>query len=80
MKKAIIALMILITAISPLFRGLFFSLEASAVLAILALMSFMYFLIKYTNKEDIFYNKWLLILGALLVLAYGLAFIIPQKL
>jgi len=75
MKKAIVILMMLITAVSPLFRGLFFSLEASACLAVLALLSFIYFLTKLTSKEDIFYNKWLLIFGVLLVLAYGLAFI-----
>jgi len=75
MKKATVILMMLFTAISPLFRGLFFSLEASAFLAVLALLSFIYFMTKLTRKEDIFYNKWLLIFGGLLILAYGLAFI-----
>ena len=75
MKKIIVTLMMLITAVSPLFRGLFFTLEASAFLAVLALLSFIYFITKFTDKEDIFYNKWLLIFGALLILAYGLAFI-----
>lgn len=75
MKKTIVTLMMLITAISPLFRGLFFTLEASAFLAVLALLSFIYFITKFTNKEDIFYNKWLLIFGALLIFAYCLAFI-----
>lgn len=75
MKKLIVIFMMLTTAISPLFRGLFFDLEASAFLAVLALLSFIYFIRKLTNKEDIFYNKWLLILGTLLVAAYCLAFI-----
>ena len=74
MKKFIIFFMMLITAISPLFRGLFFDLEASAFLAVLALLSFIYFMIKLTNKEDIYYNKWLLILGTLLIAAYSMAF------
>ena len=75
MKKLIVTLMMLITAISPLFRGLFFDLEASAFLAVLALLSFVYFMIKLTHKEDIFYNKWLLIFGTLLIAAYSIAFI-----
>ena len=75
MIKAIVTLMMLFTAISPLFRGLFFSLEATAFLAVLAILSFIYFMTKLTNKEDIFYNKWLLIFGTMLILAYGLAFI-----
>lgn len=75
MKKIIVTLMMLITAISPLFRGLFFDLEASAFLAVLALLAFCYFMIKLTNKEDVFYNKWLLIFGTLLIVAYCLAFI-----
>ena len=51
-------------------------MEASAFLAVLALLSFIYFITKFTDKEDIFYNKWLLIFGALLILAYGLALLI----
>ena len=52
-----------------------FYFGGSAFLAVLALLSFIYFITKFTDKEDIFYNKWLLIFGALLILAYGLAFI-----
>lgn len=82
MKKYIVFFMMVTVAISPLFRGLFFELEASAFLAVLALLSFIYFMVKLTNKEDIFYNKWLLIFGTLLISAYCLAFItavIPRK-
>ncbi len=75
MKKLIVILIMFTSVISPLFRGLFFDLEASAFLAVLALLSFIYFMIKLTNKEDIFYNKWLLIFGTLLIAAYCLAFI-----
>ena len=75
MKKILVMLMMVITAISPLFRGLFFDLEASAFLAVLALLSFIYFMIKLTHKEDIFYNKWLMIFGTLLIAAYCFAFI-----
>lgn len=75
MKKLIVFFMMLIIAISPLFRGLFFDLESSAFLAVLALLSFIYFMIKLANKEDIFFNKWLLIFGTLLIAAYCMAFI-----
>ena len=67
-------LMMLITAVSPLFRGLFY-FGGLSISTVLALLSFIYFITKFTDKEDIFYNKWLLIFGALLILAYGLAFI-----
>ncbi len=75
MKKIIAFLMILLVSISPLFRGLFFYYETTAFLAIIALLSFVYFMIKVSRRETVHYNKWLLLLGSLLVAAYGLAFI-----
>lgn len=57
-------------------------MEASAFLAVLALLSFIYFMVKLTNKEVIFYNKWLLVFGTLLLMAYCIAFttaVIPRK-
>lgn len=75
MKKVIVFLMMLTIAISPLFRGLFFSFETSAFLAILALFSFFYFMIKLSNKEPMHFNKWFLVFGLMLVTAYALAFL-----
>lgn len=75
MKRVVVLLMVLIISISPLFRGLFFYYEASVFLAVIALLSFVYFMLKLRNREDVIFNKWLLLLGLLLAAAYGLAFI-----
>ena len=74
MKKIIVFLMILVISISPLFRGLFFYYETSVFLTVIALLSFVYFMLKVKNREDVYYNKWLLLFGSLLTAAYGLAF------
>ncbi len=74
MKKIIVFLMVLVISISPLFRGLFFYYETSVFLTVIALLSFVYFMLKVKNREDVYYNKWLLLFGSLLTAAYGLAF------
>lgn len=75
MKKIIVFLLILIIALSPLFRGLYFALEATAFLTIIALLSVIYFLVKLAKKELIHFNKWHLLFGSLLVVGYAISFI-----
>lgn len=75
MKKFIIWGLIITISASPLFRGLFFPLEASIFLSIIALLSVLYFLNKLSLKEPIHFNPWLSVLGSLLVAAYAISFI-----
>jgi len=66
--------MVLAIAISPLFRGLYFELEANAFLAVLALLSVIYLFIKLANGEEMRFNRWIFVFGFLLVAAYFLSF------
>jgi len=74
MKRVIIIGMLLLIAFSPLCRGLYFALEATIFLSAMALLAVVYFLIKIANKEILYMNKWILILGSLLILAYAISF------
>jgi tetratricopeptide (TPR) repeat protein len=75
MKKFIVHAMLALVAVSPLFRGLFFTFETYGFLALIALLSFIYFLSKIKNNEPIHINKTFLILSILIVSAYALSFI-----
>lgn len=75
MKKAVVYLMIFAISISPLFRGLYFYYEATIFLSIIALLAFIYFILKYRDREEVVYNKWIMIFGLMLIAAYCLAFI-----
>lgn len=75
MKKIAVSGIVLLIAMSPLFRGLFFSLESSIFLAIIALLSVIYLMAKLANKEPMYFNKFIFIFGFLLVAAYALSFI-----
>ncbi len=75
MKKLCVWGLILTLSISPLFKGLFFPLEASLFLAVIALFAVLYFLAKLSLKEHLYFNPWLTIPAALLIVAYGLSFI-----
>jgi len=75
MKKIVTTTMILAIAVSPLFRGLYFELEANAFLALLALLSVFYLFIKLANREEMRFNRWIIVFGFLLVAAYLLSFI-----
>jgi len=74
MKKAIATLMILVISVSPLFRGLYFELEAYAFLAVLALLSVVYLFTKLANREAMRFHKWILVFGVCLIAAYILSF------
>jgi len=74
MKKIIVFLMILAISVSPLFRGLFFYYETTVFLTVIALLSFVYFMLKVKDREPVYYNKWLFLFGLLLAAAYVLAF------
>lgn len=74
MKRVIITGMLLLIAFSPLFRGLYFAIEATIFLSAIALLAVAYFLIKIAKKESLYMNKWILILGSLLILAYAISF------
>ena len=75
MKNIITIGVVLLIAVSVLFRGLYFALEASAFLTAIAFLAVLYFLIKLSKKEEMYFNKWLLILGSLLLVAYIISFI-----
>lgn len=75
MKKISVWGVIITLAVSPLFRGLFFPLESSIFLTVIALLAVLYFLAKLTSGEPLHFNPWLAIPGALLIVAYGLSFI-----
>lgn len=74
MKRAIVTLMILTISVSPLFRGLYFELEANAFLAVLALLSVVYLFMKLADKEEMRFHKWILVFGFCLIAAYILSF------
>lgn len=74
MKKISIYGILILISISPLFRGLFFSYEASVFLAGLSVLSAVYFFIKLKNGDAICFSKWNLIFGVLLLAAYALSF------
>lgn len=75
MKKIAVSGIILLISISPLFRGLFFNLETSAFLTAIALLCVAYFFSRLVNHEDFYFNKWMIIFGSLLLVAYALSFI-----
>ncbi len=74
MKKAPVAVIILLVSVSPLFRGLYFNYETYAFMAALALASIMYFFGKIASNEPIHINKFSAVSGALLVLAAAAGF------
>lgn len=75
MKKILVYGIIVLVAISPLFRGLFFNYEIYGFLAALSLLAFLYYLIKIKNNEPVYTNKVYLIIGMMLVAANILGFI-----
>lgn len=66
--------MIILIAISPLFRGLFFNYETYAFLAAIAFLSILYFFTKIRENEPFFINKWFIVSGVLLIAAYAISF------
>jgi tetratricopeptide (TPR) repeat protein len=68
MKKVVIALMVVLISISPLFRGLFFEYETYMFMAALALLCIIYFFIKIFKRESIRINR-LCVTAGMLVLA-----------
>jgi O-antigen ligase len=75
MKKIIALMIVLVIAISPLFRGLYFAMESAVFLAVIALLALLYLFTKLNRKEPIRYSKWHLALGSLLVAACLISFI-----
>ncbi len=74
MKKIVVAGMIILISISPLFRGLFFDYETYGFLAGLALLSIIYFFIKIAKHEPVRINKLYLLAGVLLLAAVCFSF------
>lgn len=75
MKKVSIVGIIILVAISPLFRGLYFNYEAYAFLGALALLSAVYLFGKIMNNEAFHIDKRFAVLGILLAAASALSFI-----
>ena len=75
MKKIIVRGIIILIAASVLLRGLYFNYETYALLTVLSVLSFLYYLIKKINNEAVYMNKWYTFLGMLLVIANILGFI-----
>lgn len=74
MKKIVIAGIILLISISPLFRGLFFEYESYGFLAVLALLSVIYLLIKIAKREPLRINKLYVSVGMFLIAAVCFSF------
>ena len=53
MKKTCVNAIMVLIAVSPLFRGLFFSVETYGFLATISILMFLYFLSKILNNEEI---------------------------
>jgi len=75
MKKFIVHIILGIIAVSALFRGLYFGYETYGIMAIISLLSFLYFFIKIRNNEEIHINKIYTVLSIVLIVAYAIAFI-----
>lgn len=74
MKKVTVAGIMILIAASPLFRGLYFSYEAYAFLAGLALLSVFYFLYKIKHNEPFQVNMLVMLVGVLLLAAVTISF------
>ncbi len=75
MKKAIVFSMVLVLALGPLFRGLFFGFEMYLSFAILAALGNAYLFLKWSNKEAFYLRHGSLYCGGALLVAYLLAFV-----
>lgn len=75
MKRTIVTMMMIFISVSVFFRGLFFRVEATAFLGILALLAASYCFIKLIQKETFLFHPILLAAGGVLILAYCTSFI-----
>ncbi|MHB1394937.1 MAG: hypothetical protein ACYCYE_18145 [Clostridia bacterium] len=75
MKKLIILAILLIIAVSPLFKGLFFAYEMYISFSVLSVLCAVYIFLKIVRKEELVLKDWSVYLGAILVRAYCLSFI-----
>jgi O-antigen ligase len=73
MKKFTVHSMVVLIAVSTLFRGLLFGYETYGFMAVISLLSFMYFFSKVRNDEEIHIHKIYTALSILLIAAYVLA-------
>ncbi|HYF75154.1 MAG TPA: hypothetical protein VD757_01095, partial [Candidatus Nitrosocosmicus sp.] len=74
MKAIFVSGIILLILISPLFNGLFFSLEMYVFFTLILSLASGYFLLKLVNKEHMVFDKWLTGLNILLIFAYASSF------
>lgn len=75
MKKLITLAILLVIAVSPLFKGLFFAYEMYISFSFLSVLCAVYISLKIARKEELALKNWSIYLGAILVLAYCLSFI-----
>lgn len=75
MKGIIVAGIIILVSISPLFRGLYFSYEAYGFMAVLALLFILYFFDKLRSDAPIKISKPFTVIGIALIAATAISFI-----
>lgn len=75
MKKIAVHTMLVLVAVSTLYRGLLFGYETYAFMAAISLLSIQYFFSKLRNNEEIHINKVYTVLSILLIAAYAIAFL-----
>lgn len=75
MKKTAIFGIIVLISVSPLFRGLYFSYDTYAFLAVLALFSVLYLTTKSVRNEPLHLNKPLVLCEIVLLCAASLSFL-----
>ena len=73
MKKVYVYCIIILISLAPFFRGLFFAMESYIFMAAFSILFILYLLFKLRNSEPLFFSKWLLIPGGLLVFAHALS-------
>lgn len=70
LNSIVVFLIIVLSSLSVLFKGLFFNLEESIFLTLLLFLSFIYLFIKTLGRESLKTDKWLIIFGSGIVAAY----------
>lgn len=75
MKKIIIYCLLILIAVSPLFRGLYFNYETYLFFAAIALLSIIYFFIKMIKNESVRINSWFMVISLTFTAAAVLSYV-----